>query len=445
MKKDGKSVSAILHIKVEAPSVISESYQSYNDSHSANLKLIHQLQVHQIELEMQNNELALAKERAEVAAQKYAEIYDFAAASHFTLSKDGEIIDLNNFGSQMLGRETRKLINSRFGFFVSEDTRPAFNRFINKLFTDKTKESCEVTLSAQNNVFKYVQLCGIVGGKGEYCLVSVTDITDLKKAEIELNHLKKGLEAEVLLRTDELRRTNLRLAQELNKRLANQKKLKQSLHEYRQLYNYLHKVREDERVSIARIIHDDIAQLLTTMKLELTYWKVNAEKPDLNTDENINSLLLLVEKSITAISLIITDLRPVILDKLGLIPALIQLFSGFQQHTGIVCDNRLLEDTFPVKTEAALVIYQVLVEVMANIRNHSKASYVTVKMASNPSAFSITVNDNGKGITSEELSNPNSFGIIGMKERIHGLKGQITFTGSIGKGTKILLKVPVKE
>ena len=125
MKKDGKPVSKILHIKNEAPSVISKSDQSYNDTQSSNLKLIHQQQVHQIELEMQNNELALAKEKAEVAAQKYAEIYNFAASSHFTLSRNGEIIDLNDFGSKMIGRETQKLINSSFGFFVSEDTKPA--------------------------------------------------------------------------------------------------------------------------------------------------------------------------------------------------------------------------------------------------------------------------------------------------------------------------------
>ena len=435
----------MLHIKTEGQTVISKSDQSCYDSPSDNLKLIHQLQVHQIELEMQNNELALAKENAEVAVKKYAEIYDFAASSHFTLTRDGEIIDLNNFGSQMLGKEHEKLINTKFGFFVSEDSRPAFNRFIDKLFTNKTKESCEVALSTESDLFKYVQLCGIIGGSGGYCLVSITDITDLKKTEIELNQLKKSLEAEVLQQTDELRNTNLSLALELNKRLANQKKLKQSLNEYRRLYNYLLKVREDERANIARTVHDDIAQLLSAMKLELTSWKGNTGKPDIKTNNNIDSLLLLTEQGIGAITSIITELRPVILDKLGLVPALLQLFSGFQQHTGITCDTRLLEDTFQVKSDAATAIYQVLLEVLANVRIHSKASYVTVKMSSDPTAFSITVNDNGRGITPEELSDPNSFGIIGMKERVHGMKGQITFTGNPGKGTKIFLKVPIKE
>jgi hypothetical protein len=105
------------------------------------LKLIHELQVHQIELEMQNEKLRLAKEQTNIAAEKFTELYDLAPSGFFTLSATGEIVELNHCGSQMLGKESIHLLNSRFGFFVSDDTRPVFNHFLDKVISSKTKES----------------------------------------------------------------------------------------------------------------------------------------------------------------------------------------------------------------------------------------------------------------------------------------------------------------
>jgi len=146
-------------------------------------KLIHELKVHQIELELQFEELDLAKEQAEVASEKYAELYDFAPTGYFTLSKPGEIIELNHNGAQMLGKERSRLKNSMFGFFVSDDTKPIFNLFLEKVFNGKAKELCEVTLSPDGNSPVYIQLTGIVTGNGKQCFISATDISKRKQAE----------------------------------------------------------------------------------------------------------------------------------------------------------------------------------------------------------------------------------------------------------------------
>ncbi|MDO9039801.1 MAG: PAS domain S-box protein, partial [Bacteroidota bacterium] len=149
-------------------------------------KLIHELQVHQIELELQNEELTLAKEQAEVATQKYTGLYDFAPSGYFTISPEGKIIELNLSGAQMLGKERSHLKNSLFSFFVSDKNKPIFNLFLEKIFTGKTKESCEIALSTNDDTFRYVHLTGIGTKNREQCLLTMIDVTEHKLAEEKL-------------------------------------------------------------------------------------------------------------------------------------------------------------------------------------------------------------------------------------------------------------------
>ena len=159
---------------------------------SANaLKLTHELVVHQIELETLNIELILAKERADEAAEKYAELYDNAPTGYFILSKEGNIIELNLIGASMLGKERRLLKSSRFGFFVSNDTKPAFSLFLDKTFSSQTRETCDVTLVSGGNTPVYIHLTGIVNENREQCLVTTVDITGQKLAEDALKVSEK--------------------------------------------------------------------------------------------------------------------------------------------------------------------------------------------------------------------------------------------------------------
>ncbi|MCX6162941.1 MAG: hypothetical protein NTV87_16595, partial [Ignavibacteriae bacterium] len=102
------------------------------------LRLVHELEVHRIELRLENEELRLAMEQAETSSKKYTELYDFAPSGYFSLSQEGEIIELNLSGAKMLGQERLHLRNSRFGFFLSEDTRQVFNDFLQKVFENNT-------------------------------------------------------------------------------------------------------------------------------------------------------------------------------------------------------------------------------------------------------------------------------------------------------------------
>ena len=159
-------------------------------SEAMNVKHIHDLELHQIELEMQNEELLLAKEKAEIANKKYTELYDFSPSGYFTLSNDGKILEVNETGSQMLIRERSTLINSMFGFLISNDTKDIFNFFLDKIFKSKVKESCEVSFLMRDTTVFYGYLTGIVAKDKGQCLVTLNDITASKKAEVALRNVE---------------------------------------------------------------------------------------------------------------------------------------------------------------------------------------------------------------------------------------------------------------
>ena len=144
-------------------------------------KVMHELQVHQIELEMQNEELLLAYQTLETTLKKYTMLYDFAPMGFLTLDSDGSICDLNFTAAEMLDDKRFSLINSNFKLFVSDDSKPVFSRFFIKVYSSNTKESCEVMLGYDKNPLCSVYMEGIVMGDDHKCLLSVVDISNFKK------------------------------------------------------------------------------------------------------------------------------------------------------------------------------------------------------------------------------------------------------------------------
>ena len=144
-------------------------------------RTLHELQVHQIELELQNEELHLAYETAETALKKYTMLYDLAPMGYFTIDSHGSILDLNFTGSEMLKDKRISLINSNFKLYVSEESREVFNQFFSQVFSSNSKESCEVMLGYDGNLLCDVYMEGIVLGEERNCLLSVVDVSDFKK------------------------------------------------------------------------------------------------------------------------------------------------------------------------------------------------------------------------------------------------------------------------
>ncbi len=179
---DKKSDSANLRHKAEEV-LEKESAKTVSKLSEAEiLKLVHELKVQQIELQLQNEELILAISDAQDAIT----LYDYAPAGYYILSKEGEIIKLNIVAAKMLGKERLYCIKSSFGFFVTGETRSIFNTFFDNVFQNKTLNSCDVTMLTNNGVQTYVNLTGIVSENGEQCYITAVNVSERKQAEKRL-------------------------------------------------------------------------------------------------------------------------------------------------------------------------------------------------------------------------------------------------------------------
>jgi PAS domain S-box-containing protein len=159
------------------------------------LRLLHALQVHRVELEIQNAELRRARDEAEAALEKYTDLYDFAPVGYFTLDRNGAIRSVNLTGAGLLGIARSRLIGRRFAQFVPAGNRAVFSAFLEKAFTSLAKEACEVILLNEGNSVLFAQIEAVAAVSGEECRLALIDSTERKRAEEALlREAKEGAE-----------------------------------------------------------------------------------------------------------------------------------------------------------------------------------------------------------------------------------------------------------
>ncbi|MEI6767207.1 MAG: ATP-binding protein [Bacteroidota bacterium] len=196
MKKsqNGLTDAEILRHKAEEKQKAQQPKVKNIFSEADNIKLIHELEVHQIELEMQHEELEVAKANAEITAAKYTTLYNFAPSGYISLSKEGTVLQLNLRAATILGKERIHLIDRRLGQFISLETRPAFNAFINKSFEQQGKQTCEAVVEIEGRPAQYIYFEGTHTKSGEECMLTMIDITERKQSELALQMSKDFLE-----------------------------------------------------------------------------------------------------------------------------------------------------------------------------------------------------------------------------------------------------------
>lgn len=182
MKRSAKAMLLTSHTSQPAQRNV-EPVEMSKRGEADSTKLLHELEVYQIELEMQNEELKLARDKAETATEKYTAIYDFAYTGFFTLNSDGKIAELNHSGARMLGKDRSSLVNSDLRQYVTIDTRADFNEFFRNVFQTDSKVTCEVRLIVKGNPSIFAHIEGIISGDEEKCLITVVDITKRRHAE----------------------------------------------------------------------------------------------------------------------------------------------------------------------------------------------------------------------------------------------------------------------
>jgi len=179
-KEENLSDAQLLRLKAEEKLKMNNMKAGIGINESDTKKLLHELQVHQIELEMQNEELQEAYTTVEKALEKYTMLYDFAPAGYFTLDKDSIICDVNFTGAEMLGERRFTLPGANFRLFVSEDSKSAFDKFFKEVYAGNGKESCALKLGSDEESISLFYAEGIVTGVDRNCLLALVDIADLK-------------------------------------------------------------------------------------------------------------------------------------------------------------------------------------------------------------------------------------------------------------------------
>ena len=177
-------------------------------------RLLHELQVHQIELEMQNDELRQAREEAVASLEKYTDLYDFAPVGYVTFDRNGAIRTANLTAAGLIGVERSKLAGCQFKQFLSVVSRPVFSAFLGKIFTSTTKENCQVEILKEGTSELFVQIEGVADASGEECRIALIDITNQKRAEKVLD---LALKAEEALRLEKEAQKALELAEKVIK------------------------------------------------------------------------------------------------------------------------------------------------------------------------------------------------------------------------------------
>ena len=181
---------SLMVLKQKVEELLKDKKSIANGQHSEGeiLEIIHELEVNQFEVENHQEKLLRSKVQAEIAVQKYTQLYDFAPVGYFTLTNSGKIIELNLACSQLLGKERSNLVNSRFDFFITNDTKSIFNNFLVNIFNKDVKECCEVKIFLEDGYLMNAYLVGILSKNKDQALITIVDITELKVNELALRN-----------------------------------------------------------------------------------------------------------------------------------------------------------------------------------------------------------------------------------------------------------------
>src|ERR1043165_2829822 len=546
------------------------------------VRVLHELEVHQIELEMQNAELQKARDELEVGLEKYTDLYDFAPVGYFSIDESSVILGVNLTGAALLGVERSRLINRPLLRFVAPANQPIVEAFLKRVFARTDKQSREAALLKEGAAAFWASFQGTsamsLRDPRRWCRVAVSDITPLKQAkevlrrnealfsalieqapvgvyvvdcQLCLQHVTpkarpvfskihplfgrgiseilhiiwpEKIAAEVVehfrhtLKTgkpyyspdfsgrrrdsgatefydwqlqritlpagdhgvvcffnniterkraeatqrgiDVLAASNRKLEQEIIGRQVVEESLRRSqehksrvLEQSRDMQEQLQhlsrqvlRAQEEERKRISRELHDIIAQTLTSINVRLAALNKDAHSNPKSLERNIARTQELVQQSVDIVHRFARELRPTVLDDLGLIPALHTFMKSFREQTGIRVALSAFAGVEQMHGDKRTVLYRVAQAALTNIARHAHASRADVKIQQVNGSICMKVKDDGKGFQTEGLlhgKKQRRLGLLGMKERVEMVRGKLTIQSAPGKGTTILAQIPL--
>jgi len=372
-------------------------------------RLLHELQVHQIELEMQNAELQESRNLAETLLEKYVELYDFAPVGYFSMDEQGKILEVNLTGAAMLGVVRSRLIGRSLPRFAELPFRPVILDLLAQVFAGSGKQVGEARLRKDDGTPFWAGLHASPAFSSEIdrdvCRMAITDITARRDLE-----------------------QSRRLQQQL-----------------REMSHRSLQALETERIRISRDLHDDIAQMLVGINVHLEALVRKSEISPKALRQDIVRTQRLVSTAVQSILRFAVELRPTSLDDLGLRVSLTSLLDDFMKRTGIRVHFRTYADIDHLSRDQRTTLYRIAQTALSNVAEHSHATQVELLISKTPDAVCLDITDNGSAfdVSQTEAQGSNQhLGLTSMRERAEMAGGTFRVESVPGKGTTLHVQIP---
>ncbi len=365
-------------------------------------KLIHELDVHQIELDMQNDELRKAQAEIELSRAKYVDLYDFAPVGYFTLTATGRIEEANLTGARLLGVEKTNLVNRDFRRFIAPEFMSLFESHLLVVLASDSVQKCELKLIKKGDIPFYVSLksLSVKSGDGSPSPIrsAMSNITEQKRAETAL---------------------------------------RQSEERCRYLSSQLLVAQEAERRRIAGDIHDTIGHGLVNMKHLIEPWLTRIRKEGPETEvKRLEVFTSILEKTTAEVKRMQQNLRPSLLEDLGLLVTIGWLCREFgEAHPGIRVDQNIDIEEKEVPASLKVIIFRILQEALNNAAKHGKATFVRLSLNKASKEIELTLSDNGQGFDVKKVRH--GLGLASMRERVELSNGVFSIESVKEKGTTL--------
>ncbi len=333
------------------------------------------------------------------------------------LNSKGKIISWNKGAQRIMGYKEEEIMLKDFDLFLPPNSRSQKEAdvFFNKAATEgRIEQELWLVKNGSNKFWAGITITAIIKDEDSLQYFSVI-IRDLSKSKIAENQLR---EHEIQLRA---------------------------------LAAHLQNTREEERTRIARELHDEFSQMLTALRMDLTILSRMISKTvveplnRISLLEKISSISELLETTIRSTRRIITELRPAVLDELGLSTAIQWQAQEFENRTGIRCKIIRLQRDIVFDQITSTAIFRILQEALTNVARHANANNVTISLQIIDKNIVLEISDNGKGMEVGKFQDPTSTGILGIRERVLALSGRIEIKSEKGKGTKLKLNIPFNK
>jgi PAS domain S-box-containing protein len=231
------------------------------------------------------------------------------------------------------------------------------------------------------------------------------------------------------------------IQRDVTQRRQEEKEILRSRQELRDLTTRLQLVREEERTSLAREVHDELGQALTGLKIDLAWLK--SRMADRTLVDRVQSIIVRIDGAMDTVRRIATDLRPSVLDDLGLVAAVEWQAQEFERSVGVAVQLEVQTERVELEDICATTAFRILQETLTNVARHANATRVTIALRVSAEALTLEVRDNGRGISKAEMASPRSLGLLGSRERAIACGGELVIHGVRGKGTTVSLRIPL--